>query len=394
MAPAGHAAEAPAAGVGGRWAAACGRCDRLLLLCPLGSPARPAELTPPCCPPPTLLLLPPACSAAFKAVDADAQRRWPDRGGTTATLAVACGWELVVANVGDSCAYLDTGSEVLQVGLSCSGMRLGSCGWSHAALAGGAALGLRSVFCALLVQCRRVAGCRAAAAAAQVSTAPATLPLCPPPPLSHLNAGQRHAPAGGQSGGGGAVQGGGVRDRSFQRRRQARGAHPVRAQATPHAAAKMLLGQAVPPLACKHGTGAGRAVCFSAAEAPNCPVLPLYAAPQRVARRPQHGAHHWRRGGGGGGDGRARGTLLLHWGPAWRGGGLQACTWLACWHGGSCILFPWSALQTDGRLTVVLLCLLRLLRCAGLPGHAAGHGRPPAHRLRRPVGRDTPQDCG
>ena len=55
-----------------------------------------------------------ACSAAFKAVDADAQRRWPERGGTTATLAVVCGWELLVANVGDSCAYLDTGSEVLQ----------------------------------------------------------------------------------------------------------------------------------------------------------------------------------------------------------------------------------------------------------------------------------------
>lgn len=48
-------------------------------------------------------------------MDADAQRRWPERGGTTATLAVVCGWELLVANVGDSCAYLDTGSEVLQV---------------------------------------------------------------------------------------------------------------------------------------------------------------------------------------------------------------------------------------------------------------------------------------
>ncbi|KAL4448974.1 hypothetical protein ABPG77_007691 [Micractinium sp. CCAP 211/92] len=59
--------------------------------------------------------LPQACSAAFQAVDADAQRRWPQRGGTTATLAVACGWELLVANVGDTCAYLDTGSEVLQL---------------------------------------------------------------------------------------------------------------------------------------------------------------------------------------------------------------------------------------------------------------------------------------
>ena len=35
--------------------------------------------------------------------------------GTTATVAAVVGWELLVANVGDSCAYLDTGSEVLQV---------------------------------------------------------------------------------------------------------------------------------------------------------------------------------------------------------------------------------------------------------------------------------------
>ena len=33
--------------------------------------------------------------------------------GTTATAAVVVGWELLVANVGDSCAYLDTGAEVL-----------------------------------------------------------------------------------------------------------------------------------------------------------------------------------------------------------------------------------------------------------------------------------------
>ena len=32
---------------------------------------------------------------------------------------MACGWELLVANVGDSCAYLDTGSEVLQVSCIC-----------------------------------------------------------------------------------------------------------------------------------------------------------------------------------------------------------------------------------------------------------------------------------
>lgn len=35
--------------------------------------------------------------------------------GTTATLAVVVGWELIVANVGDSAAYLDTGREVLAV---------------------------------------------------------------------------------------------------------------------------------------------------------------------------------------------------------------------------------------------------------------------------------------
>ena len=36
--------------------------------------------------------------------------------GTTATLAIAVGWELMVASVGDSLAYLDTGSEIVQVG--------------------------------------------------------------------------------------------------------------------------------------------------------------------------------------------------------------------------------------------------------------------------------------
>ena len=35
--------------------------------------------------------------------------------GTTATVAVLVGWELIVASVGDSCAFFDTGSEVLQV---------------------------------------------------------------------------------------------------------------------------------------------------------------------------------------------------------------------------------------------------------------------------------------
>lgn len=38
--------------------------------------------------------------------------------GTTATLAVAVGWELLVASVGDSLAFVDTGSEVIQVSTS------------------------------------------------------------------------------------------------------------------------------------------------------------------------------------------------------------------------------------------------------------------------------------
>lgn len=35
--------------------------------------------------------------------------------GSTATLVVICGWEAVIANVGDSCAYIDTGGEVVLV---------------------------------------------------------------------------------------------------------------------------------------------------------------------------------------------------------------------------------------------------------------------------------------
>ncbi len=35
--------------------------------------------------------------------------------GATATVAVIVGWDLVVASVGDSTAYLDTGAEVVQV---------------------------------------------------------------------------------------------------------------------------------------------------------------------------------------------------------------------------------------------------------------------------------------
>lgn len=59
--------------------------------------------------------LPAACHAAFVRCNEEATRRFRAGGGTTATLAVSCGWELVVANVGDSCAYLDTGTEVLTV---------------------------------------------------------------------------------------------------------------------------------------------------------------------------------------------------------------------------------------------------------------------------------------
>ena len=58
-----------------------------------------------------------ALEAAFIEVDAECKRRYK-RSGTTATVAIAVGWELLVANVGDSCAYLDTGAEILQ--LSCN----------------------------------------------------------------------------------------------------------------------------------------------------------------------------------------------------------------------------------------------------------------------------------
>lgn len=35
--------------------------------------------------------------------------------GTTATVVAVSGWEAVIANVGDSCAYMDTGVEVVLV---------------------------------------------------------------------------------------------------------------------------------------------------------------------------------------------------------------------------------------------------------------------------------------
>lgn len=39
----------------------------------------------------------------------------PQESGSTATVAAISGWSVIVANVGDSLAYLDTGSEVVQV---------------------------------------------------------------------------------------------------------------------------------------------------------------------------------------------------------------------------------------------------------------------------------------
>lgn len=58
--------------------------------------------------------LPEALSHAFQQVQQDffAQSK---QSGTTATLVTLVGWDVFVANVGDSCAYLDTGCEVLQV---------------------------------------------------------------------------------------------------------------------------------------------------------------------------------------------------------------------------------------------------------------------------------------
>ena len=38
--------------------------------------------------------------------------------GTTATVAVFLGWDVMLASVGDSTAYLDTGAEVIQVSLN------------------------------------------------------------------------------------------------------------------------------------------------------------------------------------------------------------------------------------------------------------------------------------
>jgi serine/threonine protein phosphatase PrpC len=55
-----------------------------------------------------------ALHRGFAHIDAECRRRF-QKSGTTATLAVLVGWELIVASVGDSVAYLDTGAEILQV---------------------------------------------------------------------------------------------------------------------------------------------------------------------------------------------------------------------------------------------------------------------------------------
>ena len=57
---------------------------------------------------------PQALFAGFVEANATCMSRYKES-GATATLAVSVGWELLVASVGDSLAYLDTGSEIVQV---------------------------------------------------------------------------------------------------------------------------------------------------------------------------------------------------------------------------------------------------------------------------------------
>ena len=59
---------------------------------------------------------PQALHAGFVECDDECLKRFK-HSGTTATLAVCVGWELLVANVGDSLAYLDTGAQIIMVGL-------------------------------------------------------------------------------------------------------------------------------------------------------------------------------------------------------------------------------------------------------------------------------------
>ncbi|PNW85883.1 hypothetical protein CHLRE_03g201400v5 [Chlamydomonas reinhardtii] len=58
--------------------------------------------------------LPKALHAGFVQCDEDVNAKYK-QSGTTATLAVQVGWELLVANVGDSLAYLDTGTEIVVI---------------------------------------------------------------------------------------------------------------------------------------------------------------------------------------------------------------------------------------------------------------------------------------
>lgn len=70
------------------------------------------------------------------ACDAKARAQFK-HGGSTATLAFVSGWELLVANCGDSCAYLDTGTETLLVRGSGAGV-LGVLGRVQVWVSGGA----------------------------------------------------------------------------------------------------------------------------------------------------------------------------------------------------------------------------------------------------------------
>jgi len=59
--------------------------------------------------------LPWALRQGFLSADEECRRRFPTGSGSTATLAVQCGFLLAVASVGDSHAFLDTGKEVVQM---------------------------------------------------------------------------------------------------------------------------------------------------------------------------------------------------------------------------------------------------------------------------------------
>ncbi|KAG2444124.1 hypothetical protein HYH02_009065 [Chlamydomonas schloesseri] len=60
--------------------------------------------------------LPKALHAGFVQCDEEVMAKFKSPpSGTTATLAVQVGWELLVANVGDSLAYLDTGTEIVVI---------------------------------------------------------------------------------------------------------------------------------------------------------------------------------------------------------------------------------------------------------------------------------------